>query len=57
MTLIEVASRHKISAKKLANALNISENKTNVRLGLLKKQYKFTMNDVREQVVKIKRNN
>jgi len=54
MTLEEVASRYDVSAVKLANAINVPESKTDVRLGLLRKQYNFSMNDIREQVLKQK---
>ncbi|MBN2347348.1 MAG: DUF4405 domain-containing protein [Bacteroidales bacterium] len=50
MTLDEVAKKYKISPTKLAQTLDIAKNKTTYRLGRLKKEYDFTMGDVRKAV-------
>ncbi len=53
MTLEKVASRYDVSITQLANALEISADKTGYRLGRLRKQYHFTMSDVRYQIIQL----
>jgi len=51
LTLQFVADKYGIPANKLANDLNIPETLVGEKLGRLKKQYSFTMDDVRESIL------
>lgn len=48
MTLQQVADKYHLSATHLANQLNVPENKLDERLGRLKRQYGFSMDEVRK---------
>jgi len=54
-TLQFIADKYGIPAEKLAADLNIPMEQTGQRLGRLRKQYSFTMDDVRNSVLKNKK--
>jgi hypothetical protein len=49
-TLRSVSDKYNIPASYLANSLKIPENLTGQKLGFLRKQYSFTMTDVRKSI-------
>lgn len=51
-TLQFVANKYGIPAEKLATDLNIPSSRAGEKLGRLRKKYAFTMNDVRESILK-----
>lgn len=54
-TLKFIADKYGIPAEKLASDLNIPMEQTGQKLGRLRKQYSFTMDDVRNSVLKNKK--
>ncbi len=57
MTLNEVAEKYNISAARLAEAMKIPQDQTQIRLGHLKRSYGFSMTDVRIAAQKISKSN
>lgn len=55
MTLQYVAEKYNVPVSKIAADLNIPEKDKDEQLGRLRKQYGFTMNDVRSSIAKNKR--
>lgn len=53
MTLKEVAEKYNISAAELAEAMGIPGDQTEIRLGLLKRRYNFSMTDIKIAAQKI----
>lgn len=51
MTLNEVAQKYKAPVSELAAHIKVPENYANERLGRLRKQYGFSMNDLREYII------
>jgi hypothetical protein len=53
MTLDEISEKYDIPVAELTKALDIPTDRSNNRLGRLKKQYNFHINDVRNAILKI----
>ncbi|MCW3806705.1 DUF4405 domain-containing protein [Plebeiibacterium marinum] len=50
MTINEVAEKYNVSAHELAKSINVPTGNNNKRLGRLRKQYNFQLNDIRDYI-------